>query len=307
MLRYRPSPQRRAASGPVAPSRAPLESPELTWAAALFALGGVWGPVRAERSSRSQLIVAFHSSGRGPQSNLKLQLEEPMQIALRPSPRQLSLGRARTAGRLGAEEERALLARAKSGDRAARDELVERMLPVVVAVARRYRRAGALIDDLIQEGVLGLYQAVSHFEPSRSNRFVTYAIWWVRAYVKRHFDVHRSQVRGGANRTDVSLDAPFGDEQELTGLERLADLEPSAELALLEAERAQELRGSLQQAKARIGDIGWDVLHARTMSPEPETLDGLGERHGVSRESIRIQEKRTLAFLKRYLAEWEAP
>ncbi|MBS2027573.1 MAG: sigma-70 family RNA polymerase sigma factor [Deltaproteobacteria bacterium] len=232
-----------------------------------------------------------------------------MQIALRPSPRQLSLGRARSAGRLGAEEERALLARAKQGDRGARDELVERMLPVVVAVARRYRRAGALIDDLIQEGVLGLYQAISHFEPSRSNRFVTYAIWWVRAYVKRHFDVHRSQVRGNAisRRSDVSLDAPFGDEQELSGLERLADLEPSAEAALMDLERAEQLRGSLEQAKARIGDIGWDVLHARTMSPEPETLDGLGERHGVSREWIRIQEKRTLAFLKRYLAEWEAP
>ena len=232
-----------------------------------------------------------------------------MQTTAHAPVRQLSLRRARTAGRLGAEEERALLTRAKAGDRSARDELVERMLPVVVAVARRYRRAGALTDDLIQEGVLGLYQAIAHFEPKRSNRFVTYGIWWVRAYVKRHFDVHRSQVRGNASarRSDVSLDAPFGDEQEMSGLERLADLEPTAEATLMDYERNEQLRGSLAQAKGRIGEIGWDVLHARTMSTEPETLDGLGERHGVSREWIRVQEKRTLAFLKRYLAEWEAP
>ncbi len=84
---------------------------------------------------------------------------------------------------LDREQERALALRAQAGDREAMDALVEANLRYVVAVARQYRRYGIKVSDLIAEGNLGLMMAVRKFDPDRGTRFVTYAGYWIRAYV----------------------------------------------------------------------------------------------------------------------------
>ncbi len=76
--------------------------------------------------------------------------------------------------------ERALVLRYQAGDAAAGDELVRRHLPVVVALARRYRGYGVSREELISEGNVGLVRALSKFE-LRGVRFKTYASYWVRA------------------------------------------------------------------------------------------------------------------------------
>jgi RNA polymerase sigma-32 factor len=70
-----------------------------------------------------------------------------------------------------------------SGDEAARDKLVRAHLRYVIAIALKYRRYGLPLADLIAEGNFGLVHALSKFEPERGNRFVTYAAYWIRAYV----------------------------------------------------------------------------------------------------------------------------
>jgi RNA polymerase sigma factor (sigma-70 family) len=76
--------------------------------------------------------------------------------------------------------ERRLLASAKAGDRRARQRLVELHMGLVRNVAYRYRDLGLPLDDLVQEGAIGLLDAVARFDASRGASFATYARWCVR-------------------------------------------------------------------------------------------------------------------------------
>jgi RNA polymerase sigma factor (sigma-70 family) len=76
-----------------------------------------------------------------------------------------------------------LAARARSGDRDARRLLVEEHLPLVRSIALRYRDLGLPVEDLVQEGSIGLLQAIDDFDPGCDATFSTYAFWRVRGAI----------------------------------------------------------------------------------------------------------------------------
>jgi RNA polymerase primary sigma factor len=78
------------------------------------------------------------------------------------------------------EEEKELGARAQKGDEEAVRKLIEANLRFVVSMAKKYARSGYPLHELINEGNLGLIEAVSRFDPNRGVRFITYASWWIR-------------------------------------------------------------------------------------------------------------------------------
>jgi RNA polymerase primary sigma factor len=78
------------------------------------------------------------------------------------------------------QEEIDLSKRAKKGDKAARERLIEKNLRLVVSVAKKSRGRGLPFEDLIQEGNIGLMKAVGKFDSDRGFRFSTYATWWIR-------------------------------------------------------------------------------------------------------------------------------
>jgi RNA polymerase primary sigma factor len=83
------------------------------------------------------------------------------------------------------EEETALANRAGLGDEEAAAKLVRANLRLVVALAKRYAASGVPLLDLIQDGNLGLVQAVEQYNPGRGFVFRTYATWWIRQAITR--------------------------------------------------------------------------------------------------------------------------
>lgn len=86
---------------------------------------------------------------------------------------------------LDAEEERELGRRVQQGDPEARLILAEANLRLVVKIARQFRFAKFSLSDLVQEGNLGLLEAVEKFDPDKGCRFSTYACWWIRQAITR--------------------------------------------------------------------------------------------------------------------------
>lgn len=206
------------------------------------------------------------------------------------------------------EEEYDLARRIKKGDESARQVLSISNLPFVVSVAKKYVHSGIRLEDLVQEGNVGLMKAIEHFDPKKNVRFATYAVWWIRAYITRYLKDNRSQVRGGVaervTMADFSLDQAIGADEggETTYLDRLEDDAESPAQTLIQGEQSERVRVALTKVKKRIGDLGWDILQERLTQDDPRTLEELGERWGVSRERVRQVELRTKAFLARYLS-----
>ena len=78
------------------------------------------------------------------------------------------------------EEEIKLAGAIKQGDLKAVQEMVRRNLKYVVTVANKYRGFGMSLQDLIEEGNIGLIQAAKRFDVSRNVKFITYAVWWIK-------------------------------------------------------------------------------------------------------------------------------
>jgi RNA polymerase primary sigma factor len=88
--------------------------------------------------------------------------------------------RPRTRRLLTAAEEVELSRRIERGDVAAKEQMVEANLRLVYAVAASYRGRGVPVEDLVQEGTVGLVRAVEKFDHRRGLKFSTYAVWWIR-------------------------------------------------------------------------------------------------------------------------------
>ncbi len=204
------------------------------------------------------------------------------------------------------EQEYELSRRAKKGDEEARRLLAVSNLAFVVAIAKKFANRGARLDDLIQEGNIGLMKAIEHFDSKKNVRFATYAVWWIRAYITRYLKDNRSQVRGGESErqsmVDFSLDAAIDDDADATYLERLEDPGPSPHDQFIESEKGAEVQEALARVRKRIGDLGWAILRERLTQDKPRTLEELGQRWGVSRERVRQVELKTKMFLARYLS-----
>jgi RNA polymerase sigma-32 factor len=107
--------------------------------------------------------------------------------------------------RLSRGEELDLLLRLKRGDADAATKLVTSHLRFVLHIARRYRSHGHPLPDLVQEGTVGLLEAIKRFNPERGVRLSTYSMWWIRAAIQDYVIRSRSLVKIGTTAAQKSL------------------------------------------------------------------------------------------------------
>lgn len=93
------------------------------------------------------------------------------------------------------EEEVELAKRIEQGDKEAKEILINANLRLVINVALKYKGHNVPLEDLIQEGNIGLMKAVEKFDYHKGFKFSTYAIWWIRQSVMRSLDNHSRTIR----------------------------------------------------------------------------------------------------------------
>lgn len=117
------------------------------------------------------------------------------------------------------EEEYAVAERASLGDRKAIDELVKRNLRFVISVAKQYVSDDLPLEDLVNEGNIGLIMAAEKFTPTMGYKFISYAVWWIRKLILEHIAKHGKMVRIPANKLNSlsKLDKKIAELEQIKG------------------------------------------------------------------------------------------
>ncbi len=100
------------------------------------------------------------------------------------------------------DEEYQLALRAQKGDEKARERLISANLRFVVAVAKKFQGQGLPLEDLIDEGNIGLLIALDKFEPDKGYHFISYAVWWIRQSIMKAICEKSRAVRLPLNRAN---------------------------------------------------------------------------------------------------------
>ena len=102
---------------------------------------------------------------------------------------------------IGREEEYDLAMKAKNGDAAARERLVNGNLRFVVSIAKQFQGRGLPLIDLISEGNVGLLTAIDKFEPEKGYHFISYAVWWIRQSILKAIGEKSRMIRLPMNKS----------------------------------------------------------------------------------------------------------
>jgi RNA polymerase primary sigma factor len=243
------------------------------------------------------------------------------------------------------EEEPALARKIARKNKGARKRLIEANLRLVVNMAKRYAHRGLPMEDLIEEGNIGLIRAVERFSADAGCRFSTYATYWIKqamerailnqanpirlpihvqneisrmsritrelkSRLKRDPEIEELAVQMGVRgryikklqsiiRKSVSLESPAGPSNDSTLVETIEDEKAAQGYELMDCKKRSE---RLKRCLDALNDTERNIIKARFgFEGDPQTLDTIGRRLGVTRERIRQIETRALGKLKEVL------
>jgi len=169
---------------------------------------------------------------------------------------------------LSADEEQSLAFRFREeGDLQAAHRLITSNLRFVVKVAGEYRSYGMKMLDLIQEGNIGLMMAVRKFDPAKGVRLISYAVWWIRAYIQNHIISAWSLLKIGTTQAQRKLFFKLNQAKQaiinMTGEGDLHAAAISLDVKDVEAqEMEQRLRGELSLDVAMLEGEGATFLES---------------------------------------------
>lgn len=171
------------------------------------------------------------------------------------------------------EPERSALQDAVDAGDAARAQMVQANLRLVLSVARRFTRSGLPLLDLVQDGTVGLIQAVDRFDPDQGCRFSTYAMWWIRQAVTRGMVISGRSVRL-PRQVLARLNHCQGRRRELVAA--LGREPTTEEVAAASGLGVQEVRALLRAEPEPVsldaGEESADVVDRHAADPEEEAM-----------------------------------
>lgn len=229
------------------------------------------------------------------------------------------------------------------GDFAARDAVVERTMPLVHHVARRYQNRGEQYDDLVQAGAVGLVKAVDRFDPSRGISFTSFAVPNIAGEIRRHFRDKGNTVRlprdiqeraAALHKAGQELEGTLQRPPTTAELAQAAGMTMDQVLDTLVAQQRQDVQsldreigedasghdrhGETESGYARVEDLealrgGMRVLQERERRiVHLRFYDGLtqseiAERIGISQMHVSRLLRQALQDMRRAMAEPQAP
>lgn len=198
----------------------------------------------------------------------------------------------------GQQSDQDLMHRMQSGDIEARNQVIENNLRFVMQVARSYQNMGLDMEDLIAFGNIGLFEAAQRFDATKGVKFITFAVWYIRAEIQKALNDLSRVVRIPSHLTSTeelnvkSIHTPVGDEE---NKETFADRYLAAESAKSRRD-LEDLRFDLHRAlnqlrprqrEAIMRFYGIDREYPQCMEQIAEEMELTGER---ARQLVRMAE-----------------
>jgi len=177
----------------------------------------------------------------------------------------------------------------RRGDLEAAHRLICANLRFVVKVANEYRSYGMKALDLIQEGNIGLMMAVRKFDPERGIRLITYAVWWIRAYIQSFIIRSWSLVKIGTTQAQKRLFFKLG--QARAAIRRLTDGEEDMEEV---AQRLQVRGEDVEEMTMRMGARDASIDVELSAGSDYSLLDTLADERDNQEEQLLQREEQTL-------------
>ena len=200
---------------------------------------------------------------------------------------------------LSKDQENQLATEAQAGSLKSRNKLVEANLKFAIQVARQYQGMGIELEDLIAFANIGLLEAVDRFDTTKNVKFVTFAVWYIRAELQKALNDLSRTVRIPSHRTATeeystkSIHTPVGDdENKETYADRFLEAD-ATKSGRDKADFAYDLQRALSQIpeKQRIAvcmNYGIGYEYAKPMEQIAEELNITGER---ARQLVRLGEQ----------------
>lgn len=224
-------------------------------------------------------------------------------------------------------EEQQLFKLAARGNRRAKEKLISANMRFVLKVAIQYRSSPIPLPDLVSEGAMGLVRAIESFDYSRGLKFISYGVWWIKAYITRAINEQGNLIRLPANQhlrvrkalkdqakgmeieedirgliqmgqRGISFDSPLNENSKTTYAEVLSDdclpsPESHTEIAGIE-ELTRRLLTRLPQRESRVLSGIYGINQ-----DTPQTLREVGENLNISHERVRQLRDQALRRIRR--------
>lgn len=190
---------------------------------------------------------------------------------------------------LSREAERELAQRITMGDKEALTQLVNANLRFVVSVAKGFRYTGIPFTDLIAEGNMGLIKAAQKFDSTKNTKFISYAVWWIKAYIQSYISHNRTEVDDVVDQINGGMLMSLEVEEENIN-ERF---EGEMELLNMRNAAIEDLMSCLHGREKEILTLYFGIEDGKE-----KTLEEIGEKMSLTKERVRQLKDKAMVKLR---------